>query len=47
MDLFEEKRIAVLDLVGFWIPILRRAAFDDVRDVDLLPLKMDGLKDFG
>jgi hypothetical protein len=47
MDLFKEKRIATLDLIGFWIPILGRTTFDDVGDIDLLPLKMDGLKDFG
>jgi hypothetical protein len=47
MDLFKEKRIATLDLIGFWIPILGRTTFDDVGDIDLLPLKMDGLKDLG
>jgi hypothetical protein len=47
MDLFKEKRIAGLDLFELWIPILGGTTFDDVCDVDLLPTKMDGLKDLG
>jgi hypothetical protein len=44
LDLFKEKRITVLNLFELWIPILGGTAFDNVCDVDLLPLKMDGLK---
>jgi len=44
LDLFKEKRITVPNLFELWIPILRGTAFDDVCDVDFLPLKMDGLK---
>jgi hypothetical protein len=47
VDLFNQKGIAALNFIGIWIPILRGATFDDVGDIDLLPLKMDGLKDFG
>jgi len=45
MDLFDEKRITTLDFIGLWIPILGRTTFDDVCDIDLLSLKMDGMKD--
>jgi hypothetical protein len=47
MDLFNQKGIAALNFIGLWIPILRGATFYDVGDIDFLPLKMDGLKDFG
>jgi hypothetical protein len=44
LNLIKEKRITELDLFELWIPILRGTTFDDVCDVNLFPLKMDGLK---
>jgi len=45
LDLPEEKGTTAFDLIRLWIPILRGAAFDDIRDVNLFPLKMNGLED--
>ena len=47
IDLFEEERIAAFDLIRFGISVLGWAAFDDVGDVNLLPLEMDGLNNLG
>jgi hypothetical protein len=47
LNLLQEKRITGLNLFELWVPILRGTAFDDVCDVDLFPLKMDGLKNLG
>jgi len=47
MDLLNEKGITAPDLIRLWIPILRRTTLDDVGDVDLVPLEVDGLKDLG
>jgi len=46
-DLLKEKRMAALDLIGLRIPILWRAAFDDIRDVNVLSSKINGLEDLG
>ncbi len=37
--------MAALDLIWLGIPILWGAAFDDIRDVNLLPSKINGLED--
>src|SRR4030067_1002059 len=47
LDLLHQKRRTTPDLIGLWVPILRRAAFDDIGDVDLLSLEMNGLNDLG
>jgi hypothetical protein len=47
MDLLEEKRVTAPNLIGLRIPILGGTAFDDVCNIDDLPLKMDGLEDVG
>src|SRR5215467_4606608 len=46
VDLLEEKRLAFLDFVRLGVAVLGRTALDDVRDVDVLALQIDGLDDF-
>src|SRR5262249_54268405 len=46
VDLLEEKWLARLHFVRLWIAVLRRPTLDDVRDVDVLALQVDGLDDF-
>src|SRR5262252_11209632 len=45
INLLKEKRLARLDFVLLGIPVLRRPAFDDVRDVHVIPLEPDRLDD--
>ena len=45
VDLPEEERLAGLDFVRLGIPVLGRAALDDVGDVDVLALERDGFDD--
>lgn len=33
---------AGLDLIGFWVPVARRAALDDIADVNLVAAQFDG-----
>jgi hypothetical protein len=47
MDLLQEKGLTTLNFIGFRVPILRRSTFNNVGDIDLLSLEMDGLNDFG
>ena len=47
VDLLKEERLAGLDLVGLGIAVLRRPAFDDVRDIDVVAAESDGLDDLG
>jgi len=47
MNLFKKKRVTAPNLIGLRIPILGGTAFDDVCDIDRLPLKMDGLEYVG
>ncbi len=44
LDLAEEVRLAQLDLVGLGVAVSRRAALEDVRDVDLGPREADALE---
>ena len=41
LDLAEEMRLAGLDLVLLRVAVARRAAFEDVRDVDVLAPQFD------
>src|SRR5688572_9468184 len=45
VDLPEEERLALFHFVGFGVAIFRRAALNDVGDVDILPLESDCLDD--
>src|SRR5260370_8289021 len=45
IDLPEEKRLARLDFFRPGIAVARRPALDDVGDVDLLPLQLNGPAD--
>ena len=47
LNLLSQGRRTTPDLIGLWVPVLRRAALDDIEDVILLSLKMNRLNDFG
>src|SRR5262245_56876547 len=47
LDLPEEKRLALLHFVRLRIPVARRPALDDVRDVDILASEADRFDDLG
>ena len=45
IQLLEQERLAGLDLVGLRVPVLRRAALDDVGDIHLFAGQPDRLND--
>ena len=42
-----EKRETGFNLFGFWVPILRRTALDDIADINIFPPQFNGLNDSG
>jgi len=45
LNLLQKERAAGGNLFRFWVPVLRRPAFDDIGDVDLFTFEANGLED--